>query len=1123
MLDQIFSKTKRNHFELITLKLITQPPSGGFLCLKFPEVIMSFEAGSIFYTIKADTGALLTADKEVSSFNRRAQEGFEKTGASMSKLTTIAKAVSAALISNTVFAYAQSWNELEDRIQNTGATASQTKDILDQLLATSDRNGRTIEESSELYIRLSNSMSELGYSTQSTLSYIDTLSNLLTINKTSSVGAESAMNALTKAQMKGKLSGVEAMTVFNSMPSILKTLANQLKKTAKSTAEADKITEQYVRQLATDGKLSMSQFTEAMIEAQEETAALADNMRNSVQDGINRVTNNLKKYLGEMNNSTGATKLLVDSLILMSEHVNILMTGVGALAAIYAGKYITSLASATQKSAEKTITDIKLALAEKQAAQAALQQAQAEAKIAREAKQAINAQLQLNQTARTTKALKQQLALASAQLEKANNAEAAAQARLNVAMKATNFAAKGLQATMAMLGGPAGMLLLAAGALTTWASNANAAREAAVNFQDKVDDLRESLKSLTYAQLIKQQSDYMHSLQIATTELSKQEKKLKDTERELASGKAVEGRWQISTNLIKSMEDSVRTLRSDIDTTKQSISNMQQVMSFINTLLIKTGENTDDAADGVNNLAKTWDKASQSEIDKKVASLSKELEISKLKAEGNTKAAFVLNGLFSALGDSADEYKQDLINLAKGQMIFTKLTEDQVTALQPLLDALKSLADENAKIGTKKGATKSYADEVKELKNQLEVAKLEAKGLTVEAELLSITQKMGSKVTAQQTEELRKLIETSQAYKALGSLKSPLETENDSFKKSEESLDKLHELGELKHAEYYSKLEQLEKQHQINLAKIKSDAVVSDIDNAVAQVDPVLALENEHKRKLALIQEFETQKWTSEQNAIALREAANRQFEQNRINAQWEIWRNQSDANEFLASSLEGLASSATSTISGLMSGTMTATQAMQNFANVILNEAIGSLVQMGMQYVKNAIVAQSASAATTATQITEAVALAEAYQLPAMLASIATQGAAADIGAESYIAALGSMRAATIAGARKNGGSVLANNAYRVGEGGKPEILMQGGKQYLIPGENGRVLSNRQITSGKGGGSVINMTFNTPIHLDGNGGISEQDGQQLAKNLEQAIRVQIMKEQRPGGLLNRR
>ena len=1088
---------------------------------------MSFEAGSIFYTIKADTGALLTADKEVSSFNRRAQEGFEKTGASMSKLTTIAKAVSAALVSSTVLSYAQSWNELEDRIQNTGATASQTKDILDQLLATSDRNGRTIEESSELYIRLSNSMSELGYSTQSTLSYIDTLSNLLTINKTSSVGAESAMNALTKAQMKGKLSGVEAMTVFNSMPSILKTLANQLKKTAKSTAEADKITEQYVRQLATDGKLSMSQFTEAMIEAQEETAALADNMRNSVQDGINRVTNNLKKYLGEMNNSTGATKLLVDSLILMSEHVNILMTGVGALAAIYAGKYITSLASATQKSAEKTITDIKLALAEKQAAQAALQQAQAEAKIAREARQSIAAQLQLNQTVRTTKALKQQLALADAQLEKATNAETAAQARLNTAMKATNFAARGLQATMAMLGGPAGLILLTAGALTTWASNANAAREAAVNFKDKVDDLRESLKSLTYAQLIKQQSDYMHSLQIATTELSKQEKKLKDFEERLR-GFTKQGFTDEQTKkLIEGLESQIKRFRSEVDTTKQSISNIQQVINFINTLLIKTGENTDDAAKKTKSLDDALKSVGENKINEKVKSLSTQLEIAEMKLDGSKRAAYIYENALNELGDAGEEYKTTLKGLITGTIEWSEVSENVRKILEPLFTALGKAFDANERLNASnkkgRGATKSYADEVKELRDRLEVAKLEARGMTVEAELLAITQKMGSKVTAKQTEELRKLIEASQAYKELGSLKSPIEAEENSFKKSKDSLDKLQKLGEIKtQEEYNAKLEQLERQHQINMAKIKSDAVVSDIDNAVAQVDPVLALENEHKRKLALIQEFETQKWTSEQNAIALREAANRQFEQNRINAQWEIWRNQSDANEFLASSLEGLASSATSTISGLMSGTMTATQAMQNFANVILNEAIGSLVQMGMQYVKNAIVAQSASSATTAAQITEAIALAEAYQPAAMNASIATQGAAATIGAESYIAALGSMRAATIAGARKNGGPVDANKMYRVGEGGKPEILMQGGKQYLIPGENGRVLSNRQITSGKNGSS-INLTINMPVNVGDSGGISEQDGQQLAKNLEQAIRVQIMKEQRPGGLLNRR
>ena len=1086
--------------------------------------------GNITYTVSLEVRQLLEEAKrviqelkELNNSGQNSSRGLDRldnsarsAGNSLGKLTTIAKAVSAALVSSTVIAYAQSWNELEDRIQNTGATASQTKDILDQLLATSDRNGRTIEESSELYIRLSNSMGELGYSTQSTLSYIDTLSNLLTVDKTKALGAESAINALTKAQIKGRLAGLEAMSVFSAMPTVLKILGKQLNKT-----EAE------VQKMAMDGKLSMSQFTNAMIEAQQETAALADNMRNNIQDGINRVTNNLKKYFGELNNSTGATKMLVDALILMSQHIDILMTSVGALAAIYAGKYITSLANATKQSVEKTIADMRQAQAEKVAAQAALQQAQAELANVRAVQQSLLSQLKLAQTEKTRNAIRAQLKANTLALTAATNAETAAQGRLDTAIKATSFAAKGLQATMSMLGGPAGILLIAAGALMTWSSKANAAKEAATNFKDKVDDLRESLKAMTYAQLIKKQDDYMSSLKIATQELSKQEEQLKDFEQRLAETNAIEDKGDLTKKIIEGLESQIKRFRSEVDTTKQSISNLNQVMSFINTLLIKTGENIDNTAKKTSSLDEALEKIGKNKIDDKVKSLSTQLEIAEMKMEGSKKAAYIYESALNELGDAGEQYKTTIRGLIDGSIEWASVSEEVRKVLQPLFEMLGKVYDANEKLNASKkrgsGTTKSYAEEVKELRDKLEVAKLEAKGLTVEAELLAITQKMGGKVTAQQTAELRKLIEASQAYKALGSLKSPIEAEEDSFKQSKKSLDVLRKEGEIKtQEEYNAKLEQLERQHQINMAKIKSDAAVSKVDDAVAQVDPVQALQNENARKLALIQEFENQKWITEQRAIELREAANRQFEQNRINAQWEIWRNQSDANEFLASSLEGLASSATSTISGLASGTMTATQAMQNFANVILNEAIGSLVQMGMQYVKNAIVAQSASAATTATQITEAAALAAAYELPAMLASIATEGAAADIGAESYIAALGTMKAATIAGARKNGGPVDGSKMYRVGEGGKPEILMQGGRQYLIPGENGRVLSNRQITSGKGGSSV-SLTINMPVNVGDNGGMSEQDGQQLAKNIEEAIRTQIMKEQRPGGLLNRR
>lgn len=591
--------------------------------------------------------------------------------------------------------------------------------------------------------------------------------------------------------------------------------------------------------------------------------------------------------------------------------------------------------------------------------------------------------------------------------------KAAAQARLDVAMKATSFAANGLRSAMALLGGPAGMLFLAAGALSMWSSKIDEAKQKSLEPGDKVDQLREKYKSLNQEQKQLELSRLKVFFDKTKESIDWQIVAVKELKAEYEQYKR---RAAGALNSIFTSQEGLNEAQNKYleasDKLKKSQENLAKAEKARSDIESGAIEKTNEATEANKNLSKSWDKVSQSEIDKKLASLSKELDIAQLKAKKNSEAAFVLDGLYSALGDSANEYREDLMALDLGQTNFTKLSNDQAAALQPLIALLKSLSAENEKLNASKksgrGTTKSYAEEIKELSDKLEVAKLEAQGLTVESELLAITQKMGSKVTAKQTEELRKLIEASQAYKELGSLKSPIEAENDAYKKSKDSLDKLQKLGEIKtQEEYNAKLEQVEKQHQINMAKIKSEAVVSKIDDAVAQIDPVQALKNENDRKLALIQEVEKQKWITEENAIALREAANHQYEQNRINAQWEIWRNQSDANEFLASSLEGLASSATSTISGLMSGTMTATQAMQNFANVILNEAIGSLVQMGMQYVKNAIVAKTTSAATTAAQVLEAQTLALAYEPAAMNASIATQGAAAAIGAEAYATAI--------------------------------------------------------------------------------------------------------------------
>ncbi len=58
---------------------------------------------------------------------------------------------------------------------------------------------------------------------------------------------------------------------------------------------------------------------------------------------------------------------------------------------------------------------------------------------------------------------------------------------------------------------------------------------------------------------------------------------------------------------------------------------------------------------------------------------------------------------------------------------------------------------------------------------------------------------------------------------------------------------------------------------------------------------------------------------------------------------------------------------------------------------------------------------------------------------------------------------------------ARANGGPVRAGHLYEVGEGNAAEMLMMGGRQYLIPGNNGQVFAGGGVQGGRSSNLTIN------------------------------------------------
>lgn len=245
--------------------------------------------------------------------------------------------------------------------------------------------------------------------------------------------------------------------------------------------------------------------------------------------------------------------------------------------------------------------------------------------------------------------------------------------------------------------------------------------------------------------------------------------------------------------------------------------------------------------------------------------------------------------------------------------------------------------------------------------------------------------------------------------------------------------------------------------------------------------------------------------------AEAARAAIEQQYRDQRNAAMWEEWSQQNLATQAASAAFEAFGNNASNALTGIITGSMSASEALQSIGSTVLNSVVNTFVQMGMEWVKAAVTGSSAqiaataattsaavagTATTTAASVSSAAATTAAWTPAAIVASIGSFGGAAAIGIGAVIAAMA--MAGGIAGKRKNGGPVSAGSMYQVGEGGMPEIYRaSNGSQYMIPGDNGKVISNKQMNAGSGNGAVpitLNVqnytgaTIDAQASQDGNG-----------------------------------
>lgn len=259
-----------------------------------------------------------------------------------------------------------------------------------------------------------------------------------------------------------------------------------------------------------------------------------------------------------------------------------------------------------------------------------------------------------------------------------------------------------------------------------------------------------------------------------------------------------------------------------------------------------------------------------------------------------------------------------------------------------------------------------------------------------------------------------------------------------------------------------------------------------------AIASPTTGIDSEYQQRMADLDAYAAaypQKITEIEQTRAAIEA---QYRQQRMDAMWAEWQQQSLGAQLFGTALDSAMSTASNSITGLLTGTMSVQDAMRSLGSTVLNSLVNSFVEMGVQWVKSAVMGQTAQVAATATTTaaqtaglatttaasTAAAATTTAAWTPAaIVASIGSFGGAAAIGIGAVLGAL----AMGVAGKRKNGGPVSAGSMYEVGENGLPEIFQaSNGRQYMIPGNDGSVISNKDLTGGGSGLIINNNVYNS-------------------------------------------
>ncbi|WP_136440487.1 tape measure protein [Haemophilus influenzae] len=603
-----------------------------------------------------------------------------------------------------MFQYADSYTELRNQmrgvVEDQSQVARSTEDVFDISLRTNQAIGAT----SEVYKSFSQNAKTLKISQQDVAELTETVSKAVAMSGASSASASNALVQFSQSLLMGKLKAQEFNSLITQTPTIIQTIAKGLGLT---TAE--------FKAMVDRGEITAEKMVEGLKNAKAQVDSDFSNNLKTLSGAFTNLETSMIKFVGETDQAYGVTQKLVEGVDFVSENLETLIKVagalIGALAIGHISKYSAVLLQTGYNSAKN-------AIAHTREAQTILAKATAMRTAAQVEMASLSAQLQLAQSEKTRYALREQMKVQAAQIIALTEAEATAKRNLAAATTLASTAARGLQSAMALLGGPVGVVMIAASALMYFSSQAEQARQKALDTAGANERLKETYEGLSAASL---------SLRITEqqSELENYQKQIQQLQSDIAS---LEANWFVSGLPIPdSVKKEIGELTDKLEVLKENakidFSVLENQLEALARAMLSSGKSIDDVRAkfkqlGIDASETEWilagipstlddigDSAEKSagetlnlddamkKLQERSVTLAQKLEVAKLEQQGQAESAYVLAGLYELLGVEGAKYNEVLIGIATGTITAANATDKAIGMSQ---ETLKKILDGKA-------------------------------------------------------------------------------------------------------------------------------------------------------------------------------------------------------------------------------------------------------------------------------------------------------------------------------------------------------------------------------------------------------------------------------------------